>query len=98
MIETLGVGRSRSGESDLHEKFGVFSERWSPKVAGEANDQLVKVAGDREESACHDHTEEDELSLVVERVLTIHLAVSRKRSTVWSRQTRCRSCWSGLSG
>lgn len=28
---------------NLTEKFGLFSEHWSPKVAGEVNDSFVKL-------------------------------------------------------
>jgi mannose-6-phosphate isomerase-like protein (cupin superfamily) len=50
---------------NLAEKFGRFSERWQPKIAGEINDsyvKLVKFAGD---FVWHHHDAEDELFLVL---------------------------------
>ena len=58
---------------NLAEKFAHFREHWSPKVVGRVDDyevKLVKVAGD---FVWHSHPEEDELFLVVEGALTIHL-------------------------
>jgi mannose-6-phosphate isomerase-like protein (cupin superfamily) len=51
---------------NLAERFGRFSEHWSPKIVGEVNDvhvKLVKLSG---EFMWHHHDDEDELFLVVE--------------------------------
>jgi mannose-6-phosphate isomerase-like protein (cupin superfamily) len=58
---------------NLAQKFGLFPERWSPKIVAEVNDfhvKLVKVAG---EFLWHKHDAEDELFPVVRGRLTIRL-------------------------
>ena len=58
---------------NLAEKFGLFRERWSPKIVADVNDfhvKLVKVAG---EFLWHKHDAEDELFFVVRGRLTIRL-------------------------
>lgn len=49
---------------NLSEKFARFSEHWSPKVVGELNGQMVKVAKFRGAFDWHHHVAEDELFLV----------------------------------
>jgi mannose-6-phosphate isomerase-like protein (cupin superfamily) len=54
---------------NLEAKFAKFSDRWSPKIAGELNDsyvKLVKIAG---EFTWHHHEQEDELFLVISGTL-----------------------------
>ena len=58
---------------NLSEKFGLFREHWSPKIAGEVNDSLVKLVKFRGDFVWHKHEEEDELFLVVKGEITIHL-------------------------
>lgn len=55
----------------LREKFGSFSERWSPRIAGEVNDAAVKLVKLQGEFLWHHHEAEDELFLVVKGRLTI---------------------------
>jgi len=58
---------------NLAEKLGQFSERWSPRIVGELNGQhvkLVKLAG---EFVWHHHVSEDELFLVLDGHLDMHL-------------------------
>jgi mannose-6-phosphate isomerase-like protein (cupin superfamily) len=50
---------------NLLEKFGLFSEQWSPKIVGELNGQLVKLGKFQGEFIWHKHDEEDELFFVV---------------------------------
>jgi len=50
---------------NLQEKFAQFSEHWSPKIVGELNGQLVKLAKFKGEFVWHKHDEEDELFFVV---------------------------------
>lgn len=50
---------------NLLEKFQYFSDYWSPKIVGELNGQLVKVAKIKDEFIWHSHAEEDELFMVV---------------------------------
>lgn len=58
---------------NLSDKFGRFSDRFSPKIVAELNDShvlLTKVQGD---FVWHQHAGEDELFLVVRGELTIEL-------------------------
>ena len=63
---------SRAAEKvNLAEKFALFGEHWSPKIAGELNGQhvkLVKLLGD---FVWHHHEDEDEMFLVVEGRFTM---------------------------
>lgn len=58
---------------NLAEKFGLFSEHWSPRVVGELNGQSVKLAKLLGTFDWHHHELEDELFLVVRGRLTIRL-------------------------
>ena len=58
---------------NLCEKFGVFQDHWSPKIAGELNDSYVKLVKLQGEFVWHHHEHEDELFLVVKGKLTIKL-------------------------
>jgi mannose-6-phosphate isomerase-like protein (cupin superfamily) len=58
---------------NLAEKFSLFSEHWSPKIAGELNDTHVKLAKLHGEFVWHHHEHEDELFLVVKGRLLIKL-------------------------
>jgi mannose-6-phosphate isomerase-like protein (cupin superfamily) len=56
---------------NLQEKFGLFTERWQPKVIAEMNDyqfKIVKLAGD---FIWHDHKDTDETFIVIEGSLRI---------------------------
>ena len=50
---------------NLAEKLALFSEHWSPKIAGELNGQQVKLVKFQGEFVWHRHEAEDELFLVV---------------------------------
>lgn len=59
------------GKINLKEKLSLFSEHWSPKVISELNDyqiKLVKIQGD---FVWHNHSETDELFLVIEGKMKI---------------------------
>ena len=58
---------------NLAQKFGLFSDYWSPRIAGELNDAHVKLVKVQGEFVWHHHDEEDELFLVVKGKLTIKL-------------------------
>ena len=58
---------------NLAEKFASFSDPWSPKVIGEVNDAVVKLAKLSGAFEWHHHEFEDELFLVVKGQLTIKL-------------------------
>lgn len=50
---------------NLAEKFALFREHWSPRIAGELNGQHVKLVKLLGEFVWHHHAHEDELFLVV---------------------------------
>jgi mannose-6-phosphate isomerase-like protein (cupin superfamily) len=58
---------------NLAEKFGLFSDYWSPKIAGELNDSHVKLVKIKGEFVWHHHDNEDELFLVIKGKLVIRL-------------------------
>jgi mannose-6-phosphate isomerase-like protein (cupin superfamily) len=49
---------------NLAEKFARFSDHWSPKIVGELNGQMVKLAKFRGAFEWHHHAQEDEMFLV----------------------------------
>ena len=58
---------------NLAQKFDLFDEYWSPRIAGELNDAYVKLVKLKGEFVWHQHANEDELFLVVKGHLTIKL-------------------------
>jgi mannose-6-phosphate isomerase-like protein (cupin superfamily) len=50
---------------NIHEKFALFTEHWSPKIVGALNGQHVKLARLRGDFPWHAHEQEDELFFVV---------------------------------
>lgn len=58
---------------NLSEKFSLFEDLWSPKIAGSLNDSYVKLVKLKGEFVWHHHEEEDELFLVVRGRMTIRL-------------------------
>lgn len=58
---------------NLQEKFDSFSDHWNPRIAGELNGQMVKLAKARGEFVWHKHAREDELFLVLKGHLKIKL-------------------------
>jgi mannose-6-phosphate isomerase-like protein (cupin superfamily) len=56
---------------NIAERFGRFSDHWSPKIAGELNDSYVKLVKVKGEFVWHHHEREDELFLVVKGRLVI---------------------------
>lgn len=57
----------------IAEKLKLFAEYWSPKIVGELNGQLVKLAKFKGEFVWHKHDNEDEMFLVIEGVLKMEL-------------------------
>ena len=70
--EEVMSGHQQAGEESsripavvsLDEKFAQFSEHWSPKIVGELNGQMVKLAKFRGPFEWHHHEGEDEMFLV----------------------------------
>ena len=58
---------------NLNDKLESFNEHWTPKVVGELNNQLVKLAKIKGEFIRHHHEKEDELFYVIEGTLFIEL-------------------------
>ena len=58
---------------NLAQKFALFQDYWSPKIAGELNDSYIKLAKLKGEFVWHQHEQEDELFLVVKGRLLIKL-------------------------
>lgn len=50
---------------NLLQKFSLFDEQWSPRIAGELNGQQVKLVKLKGEFVWHKHDDEDELFYVV---------------------------------
>jgi len=57
---------------NLLEKFSLFSDHWSPKIAGELNGQQVKLVKFEGEFVWHKHDNEDELFCVVKGSFDMH--------------------------
>ncbi len=57
----------------LREKLSLFDDYWNPRIVGQLNGQLVKLAKIKGEFVWHRHMEEDELFLVLGGRLTIRL-------------------------
>jgi mannose-6-phosphate isomerase-like protein (cupin superfamily) len=58
---------------NLAEKFSLFDDYWHPRIVGELNGQLVKVAKVKGEFDWHFHEDEDELFLVMKGTLQMQL-------------------------
>lgn len=58
---------------NLNQKFSLFQDHWSPKIAGELNGQHVKLVKLQGEFVWHKHDHEDELFFVVKGTLLMEL-------------------------
>lgn len=58
---------------NLTTKFSLISEHWDPKIIAQLNDYHLKIAKIQGEFVWHSHPETDEMFLVVNGSLTIHL-------------------------
>ena len=58
---------------NLAERFGRFTDRWSPQIIADLNDSHVKLAKLQGEFVWHQHADEDELFIVIQGELTIEL-------------------------
>lgn len=56
---------------NISEKFSLFNDYWSPKIAGEINDMHVKFAKLKGEFIWHKHEHEDEMFLVIKGKLLL---------------------------
>ena len=62
---------------NLADKFGKFSEHWSPRVVARMNDYHFKLARVEGEFVWHSHAETDEVFIVVEGELAIEFRDGR---------------------
>ena len=58
---------------NLAQKFALFDDYWSPKIAADLNDAYVKLVKLKGEFVWHHHDSEDELFLVVKGRLLLRL-------------------------
>jgi mannose-6-phosphate isomerase-like protein (cupin superfamily) len=58
---------------NIKEKFGLFTDEWTPKIIAESTGQLVKIAKGSGELVWHTHENEDELFIVFKGQLTLQL-------------------------
>ena len=58
---------------NLSDKFDLFADHWSPKIAADLNDNHVLLAKLQGEFVWHKHADEDELFMVIRGTLTIEL-------------------------
>ena len=56
---------------NLHDKLGLFSQHWSPRVVAEMNDYQFKLARLKGEFVWHAHADTDETFIVLDGELTI---------------------------
>jgi mannose-6-phosphate isomerase-like protein (cupin superfamily) len=58
---------------NLTEKFSLVKEQWDPKIIAQLNDYHLKIAKIQGEFVWHSHPETDEVFLVIDGSLIIHL-------------------------
>ena len=58
---------------NLTKKFSLITEQWNPKIIAQLNDYHLKIAKIEGEFVWHSHPETDEMFLVVDGELNIHL-------------------------
>ena len=73
VIEWPVMSNNQNDKVNLVEKLQQFTEHWSPRIVGELNGQHVKLAKLEGEFVWHHHEHEDELFLVLDGHLSIHL-------------------------
>ena len=56
---------------NIIEKLSLFNDHWNPKIVGELNGQLVKLAKFQGEFIWHKHENEDEMFYVLSGTLVI---------------------------
>ena len=56
---------------NLQDKFNLFSERWTPKIIAQLNNYQFKLVKLQGEFTWHNHTETDEVFIVVEGSMEI---------------------------
>ena len=64
---------TKSKKINIKQKFSKISEYWSPKVLAKMNDYEFKIARIKGEFIWHNHTETDEVFIVIEGSMKILL-------------------------
>ena len=64
---------NKSKKINIKQKFSKLSEYWSPKVLAKMNDYEFKIARIKGEFIWHNHTETDEVFIVIEGSMKILL-------------------------
>ncbi|MBF2709804.1 cupin domain-containing protein [Flavobacterium soyangense] len=54
---------------NIADKLSLFNDYWNPRIVGELNGQLVKLAKFEGEFVWHQHENEDEMFLVISGIL-----------------------------
>jgi mannose-6-phosphate isomerase-like protein (cupin superfamily) len=69
---------------NLAQKFGLFSDYWSPKVIGDINDFDLKIVKVQGQFVWHQHDQTDELFLVIEGRLGLQVReLDGDERTIW---------------
>ena len=58
---------------DISQKFLQFTDHWSPKIIAQMNDNHIKLVKIQGEFIWHSHPDTDEVFVVVEGAMGIHL-------------------------
>ena len=58
---------------NFQEKLALIQEQWSPRIVGQVNDYHMKIAKIQGEFVWHSHAETDEVFIVLEGGMEIHL-------------------------
>lgn len=69
----MGARYKMNDKINLAQQLSGFDETWSPRIVGELNGQLVKIAKIEGEFVWHHHDAEDEFFLVLKGSMRIHL-------------------------
>ena len=58
---------------NIHDKFKLFNDYWSPRVIGELNGQYIKLAKLKGDIIWHSHEDEDEFFQVIKGSIVMEL-------------------------
>jgi mannose-6-phosphate isomerase-like protein (cupin superfamily) len=58
---------------NFQEKLDLIQEHWSPRIVGQVNDYHLKIAKIQGEFVWHSHVETDEVFIVLDGEMVIHL-------------------------
>ena len=58
---------------NFQEKLALIQEQWSPRIVGQVNDYHLKIAKIQGEFVWHSHAETDEVFIILDGEMEIHL-------------------------